>query len=58
MVEPNKNINKIKINIDDILDQFDCSICMCKFKDPYIVKCGHTFCKVFPFDLNNLGVHS
>ena len=37
---------KIKISIDDILEKYDCPICMCKLSEPHIVKCGHTFCKV------------
>ena len=46
MVEHKASVNKVKINIDDIMDKFDCPICMCKLKQPFIVKCGHTFCKV------------
>lgn len=48
MVEPApaKQSQKLKINVDDILDRFDCPICMCKLTEPYIAKCGHTFCKV------------
>ena len=37
---------KVKINVDDILEKFDCPICMCRLTDPFISKCGHTFCKV------------
>ena len=36
---------KVKINVDDILDKFDCPVCMCKLSDPIISACGHTFCK-------------
>lgn len=48
--------HKIKISIDDILEKYDCPICMCKLSDPYISKCGHTFCKV-NFLFNAIGVH-
>ena len=52
------NINKIKINVDDIIEKFDCPICMCKLKEPYIAKCGHTFCKVKKFQTNiDLGLY-
>ncbi len=37
---------KIKIAIDDLLEKYECPICMCKLNEPYIAKCGHTFCKV------------
>jgi hypothetical protein len=37
---------KVKIAIDDILEKYECPICMCKLNEPYIAKCGHTFCKV------------
>lgn len=37
---------KIKISVDEILEKYDCPICMCKLSEPYISKCGHTFCKV------------
>ncbi len=58
MVEPRFNVNnqqpllkkqessKVKISVDDIIEKFDCPICMCKLTEPYISKCGHTFCKV------------
>ena len=42
---------KVKISIDDILEKYDCSICMCKLFEPHISKCGHTFCKVYLFPL-------
>ena len=36
----------IKICVDDIVGQFaECIICFQTFNDPYITKCGHTFCK-------------
>ena len=38
--------SKVKISIDEILEKYDCPICMCKLSEPHIVKCGHTFCKV------------
>ena len=37
---------KVKIAIDEVLDRYECPICMCKLAEPYITKCGHTFCKV------------
>ena len=37
---------KVKIAIDEVLDRYECPICMCKLNEPYITKCGHTFCKV------------
>lgn len=36
---------KVKIAVDDILEKYDCPICMCKLLEPLIAKCGHTFCK-------------
>ena len=36
---------KVLINVDDILEKFDCPICMCKLNEPIIASCGHTFCK-------------
>jgi hypothetical protein len=38
----------VKINIEEILEKFDCPTCMCKLNEPFISKCGHTFCKVNP----------
>ena len=35
----------VKINVDPILEQFDCTVCLCKLTVPTITKCGHTFCK-------------
>ena len=37
---------KVKIAVDDIMEKYDCPICMCKLNEPHISKCGHTFCKV------------
>ena len=37
---------KIKISVDEILEKYDCPICMCKLTEPFITKCGHSFCKV------------
>jgi hypothetical protein len=42
--QPSANQN-IKIEIDQILEKFDCVICMCKMSKPTITKCGHSFCK-------------
>ena len=37
---------QIKISVEDIVGQFaECIICFQTFNDPYITKCGHTFCK-------------
>jgi hypothetical protein len=44
-MEPVGN-QKVKISVDDILEKYDCPICMCKLNEPLIAKCGHTFCKV------------
>ena len=36
----------IKICVDDIVGQFaECVVCFQTYTDPYITKCGHTFCK-------------
>ena len=36
----------IKINIHGIVEKLaTCSVCYETFKDPYITKCGHTYCK-------------
>jgi len=35
----------IKIEIDSILEKFDCTICLCKLTKPTVAKCGHSFCK-------------
>ena len=35
----------IKIEVDSILEKFDCVICMCKLDKPTVTKCGHSFCK-------------
>ena len=42
-MEQQKNF-EIKIDISGILDKFDCPVCMCKYSEPTITKCGHTFC--------------
>jgi hypothetical protein len=38
-------VHKIKIEVDSILEKYECPICMCKMNEPNITKCGHTFCK-------------
>lgn len=38
------SLNHIKIPVDQIVEKFDCPICMCKMLEPYMTKCGHTFC--------------
>lgn len=49
---------KVKIAVDDILEKYDCPICMCKLNEPHISKCGHTFCKVYsPIITHRLGLH-
>ena len=45
---------KIKISIDEVLEKYDCPICMCKLNEPFITKCGHTFCKVFYTHYHNM----
>lgn len=36
----------IKINIQEIVEKLaTCSVCFETYKDPYITKCGHTYCK-------------
>jgi hypothetical protein len=37
---------KIKIAVDEILEKYDCPVCMCRLAEPFITRCGHTFCKV------------
>ena len=34
----------VKIDVDSILESFDCTICLCKLNQPTITKCGHTYC--------------
>ena len=34
------------IQIDPILEKFECSVCMSHYNEPHISKCGHSFCKV------------
>lgn len=46
MVDKLAGNQKVKIAIDDILEKYECPICMCKLNEPIIAKCGHTFCKV------------
>ena len=49
---------KIKISVDEILEKYDCPICMCKLTEPFITKCGHTFCKVHTHhELTAIGMH-
>lgn len=36
---------KIKIEVDSILEKFDCPVCMCKMEKPTITFCGHSFCE-------------
>jgi len=36
----------VSIDVDDIMEKFECTICMCNIKAPVIAKCGHSFCKV------------
>ena len=55
MVEKLAGNQKVKIAVDEILEKYECPICMCKLNEPLIAKCGHTFCKVCIFDnLNRL----
>lgn len=43
---PSKYDEQIKISVDDIVGKYaECIICFNTFNDPYITKCGHTFCK-------------
>lgn len=36
----------VKICVDEIVGEFaECTVCLETFNDPYITKCGHTFCK-------------
>ena len=35
----------IKVDVDSILEKYDCVICFCRFQKPTVTKCGHTFCK-------------
>ena len=44
----------IKIDVQDIVGKFaDCVICCDTFRDPYITKCGHTYCKECIFEVVN-----
>ena len=30
----------------NIIDELLCSVCMCPFKTPVTIECGHTFCRI------------
>ena len=45
MMENQQPQFQVKIDVEGILEKFDCPICMCKMTEPTITKCGHTFCK-------------
>ncbi|CAI2369745.1 unnamed protein product [Moneuplotes crassus] len=49
-----KGQNNLKINVDPILDQFECLVCMNHFRTPHITKCGHSFCQDCIFECLNL----
>ena len=52
--KPSKFDEAIKINVEDIVGKFaDCTVCFDTFKDPYITKCGHTYCKDCIFEVVN-----
>lgn len=52
--KPSKFDDAIKINVEDIVGKFaDCTVCFDTFKDPYITKCGHTYCKECIFEVVN-----
>ena len=40
-----KPSDSIKIRVDQILDEFGCTICFVEMTDATITKCGHSFCK-------------
>jgi hypothetical protein len=43
--QPSNNVApQIKIEVDSILEKYDCVICMCKLSKPTVTKCGHSFC--------------
>lgn len=45
---------QIKINVEHLLQQkCECPICFNIFQDPYLTKCGHTFCKECIFEVIN-----
>ena len=44
----------VKIDVDSILESFDCTICLCKLSSPTITKCGHTFCQECIFEVVNI----
>lgn len=49
-----KGHNKLKIDVDPILQNFECLVCMNHFRSPHITKCGHSFCEECIFECLNL----
>lgn len=49
-----KGNQNLKINVDPILENFECLVCMNHFKSPHITKCGHSFCEECIFECLNL----
>lgn len=49
-----KGANKLKVNIDPILDNFECLVCMNHYRSPHITKWGHSFCEECIFECLNL----
>jgi len=50
----NDNKDKLKINVDPILDNFECLVCMNHFRAPHITKCGHSFWEECIFECLNI----
>lgn len=49
-----KRQNNLKINVDPILEQFECLVWMNHFRTPHITKWGHSFCQDCIFECLNL----
>lgn len=47
-------MDKLKINVDPILEHFECLVCMNHFRGPHITKWGHSFWEEWIFEWLNL----
>lgn len=49
-----KGGHNLKINVDPILEHFECLVWMNHFRTPHITKWGHSFCEECIFECLNL----
>ena len=49
-----KGADKLKIDVDPILQNFECLVWMNHYRSPHITKCGHSFCEECIFEWLNI----